>query len=89
MYAAKNANSPLLKHMAAMWGNPLGTKGALLYGASPVRALSETEQPGHLNVRAVLRHCVPNKGLPPLRRYAAILADLVSRNGFILKCNKK
>ena len=74
MYAAKNANSPLLKHMAAMWGNPLGTKGALLYGAIPVRALSETEQPGHLNVRAVLRHCVPNKGLHPLRRYAAIPA---------------
>ena len=23
------------------------------------------EQPGHLNVRAVLRHTVPNKGLPP------------------------
>ena len=25
------------------------------------------EQPGHSNVRAVLRHCVPNKGMPPLR----------------------
>lgn len=24
------------------------------------------EQPGHLNVRAVLRHTVPNKGLHPL-----------------------
>ncbi len=41
-----------------------------------------SEQPGHLNVRAVLRHCVPNKGLHPLRRYAAILADLVNGNGF-------
>ena len=38
MYAAKSANSPLLKHMAAMWGNPLGTKGALLYGVIPVCA---------------------------------------------------
>ena len=59
------------------------TKGALLYGVFPVCALCETEQPGHLNVRAVLRHCVPNKGLHPLRRYAAILADLASRNGFV------
>ena len=58
------------------------TKGALLYGVIPVCALCETEQPGYLNVRAVLRHFVPNKGLHPLRRYAAILADLVSRNGF-------
>ena len=58
------------------------TKGALLYGVTPVCALGETEHPGHLNVRGVLRHCVPYKGLHPLRRYAAILADLVSRNGF-------
>ena len=63
--------------------NPLVfTEGALLYGSSPVCALCETEQPGHLNVRGVLRHCVPNKGLHPLRRFTAILADLVSRNGF-------
>ena len=63
--------------------NPLVfTKGALLYGVTPVCALCEAEYPGHLNVRAVLRHFVPNKGLHPLRRYAAILADLVSRNGF-------
>ena len=58
------------------------TKGALLYGVPPVCALCEAEHPGHLNVRGALRHCVPNKGLHPLRRYAAILADLVSRNGF-------
>ena len=63
--------------------NPLVfTKGALLYGVIPVCALCETEQPGHLNVRAVLRHCVPSKGLHPLRRYAAIRAHLVSGNGF-------
>ena len=41
-----------------------------------------SEQLGHLNVRAVLRHCVPSKGLHPLRRFAAILADLISKNGF-------
>ena len=49
------------------------TKGALLYGSSPVCALCETEQPGHLNVRAVMRYFVPNKGLHPLRDFAAIL----------------
>ena len=54
--------------------NPLVfTKGALLYGSSPVCALCETEQPGHLNVRAVMRYFVPNKGLHPLRHFAAIL----------------
>ena len=58
------------------------TKGALLYRVIPICALGETEHPGHLNVRGFLRHCVPNKGLHPLRRYAAILADLVSGNGF-------
>ena len=47
--------------------NPLVfTKGALLYGVIPVCALCETERPGHLNVRGVLCHCVPNKGLHPL-----------------------
>ena len=49
------------------------TKGALLYGVIPVCALYETEHPGQLNVRAVLRHYVPNTGLHPLHRYAAIL----------------
>ena len=33
------------------------------------------DQPGYSNVRAVLRHSVPYKGLHPLRRYAAIPAD--------------
>ena len=49
------------------------TKGALLYGVIPVCALYETEHHGQLNVRAVLRHYVPNTGLHPLHRYAAIL----------------
>lgn len=31
----------------------LWNKGALLYVVSPVSALCETEQPGHLSVRAV------------------------------------
>ena len=38
--------------------------------------LRETEQSGHLNVRTVLRHYVPNKGLRPLRCFAAILVDI-------------
>ena len=49
------------------------TKGALLYGVIPVCALYEIEHHGQLNVRAVLRHYVPNTGLHPLHRYAAIL----------------
>ena len=44
--------------------------------ALPVCALRETEQSGHLNVRTVLRHYVPNKGLRPLRYFAAILVDI-------------
>ena len=76
----RNGFKILLKERSCSLSNY--TKGALLYGVIPVCALCETEHPGHLNVRAVLRHFVPNKGLHPLRRYAAILADLVSRNGF-------
>ena len=49
------------------------TKGALLYGTSPVYVRCETERPGYLNVRGVLCRCSANKGLHPLRRYAAIL----------------
>ena len=33
----------------------------------PISCVLRSEQPGHLNVRAVLRHFVPNKGLHPLR----------------------
>ena len=36
------------------------------------------EQPGQLIVRAVLRHFVPNKGLHPLRRFAAIPAHFAA-----------
>lgn len=43
------------------------TNGALRYRVSPVSCVLRSEQPGHSNVRAVLRHSVPNKGLPPLR----------------------
>ena len=42
----------------------------------PVCVLRETKQSGHLNVRTVLRHYVPSKGLRPLRCFAAILVDI-------------
>ena len=58
------------------------TKGALLYGVSLYVRSARPTALDTQNVRGVLRHCVPNKGLHPLRRYAAILADLVSGNGF-------
>ena len=48
---------------------------AHFYTGIPRMCVLRSEHPRHLNVRAVLRHCVPNKGLHPLRRYAAILAD--------------
>ena len=34
----------------------------------PVYALCEPKRPGHMNAWSVLRHCVPNRGLYPLRR---------------------
>ena len=40
---------------------------------NPVCALCEAKRPCPLNVRGVLRHCVPSKGLYPLRRFAAVL----------------
>ena len=65
-----------------MLQNPFGTKERTsIQGQAPyVRSARRTART--MEVRAVLRHFVPNKGLHPLRRYAAILADLVSGNGF-------
>ena len=48
--------------------NPFGTKGALLYSPDGSMCALRGRQPGQPNVRAVLRHSVPNKGLHPLRR---------------------
>ena len=44
----------------------LGNKGALLYRVNPVCVRSARQTARTLEVRAVLRHTVPNKGLPPL-----------------------
>ena len=43
-----------------------------------------SEHPGHLNVRGVLRHCVPNKGLHPLRcesRYSHNVKGVTTKCG--------
>ena len=48
-----------------------GTKGALLYSPDGSMCALRGRQPGQPNVRAVLRHSVPNKGLHPLRRLRA------------------
>ena len=51
----------------------------------PVCTLCETEHPGHLNVRGVLRRCVPNKELYPLRResgYPLKAKDVTTLNCF-------
>ena len=45
---------------------PLGTKGALLNGYSPYVRSARPNTPDTQNVRGVLRHCVPNKGLRSL-----------------------
>ena len=61
--------SPILNYLFHKFQFVELIKSALLYGASPVCVLRETEHPGHLNVRGVLRHCVPRKGLYPLHLY--------------------
>ena len=44
----------------------LQTLGALLYSPDGSMCALRGRQPGQPNVRAVLRHFVPYKGLPPL-----------------------
>ena len=48
--------------------NPFGTKGALLYRGQALYVRSARQTARTIDVRAVLRHSVPNKGLHPLRR---------------------
>ena len=43
------------------------------------------EQPGHLNVRAVLRHFIPNKGVPPLRCHSSYPSALCSGNSLLVQ----
>ena len=42
-----------------------------------------SEQTGHSNVRSVLRHCVPNKGVPPLRCLCIYPSALCGGDGLL------
>ena len=50
----------------------LQTLGALLYSPDGSMCALRGRQPGQPNVRAVLRHSVPYKGLPPCDACASI-----------------
>lgn len=66
-----------------MLNNPFGTKGALLYSPDGSMCVLRSLQPRRLNVRAVLRHFVPNKGLHPLRRLRVYPCPLCSGNNLL------
>ena len=63
--------------------NPFGTKGALLYSPDGSMCVLRSRQPGQPNVRAVLRHFVPNKGLHPLRRLRVYPSALCIGNNLL------
>ena len=63
--------------------NPFGTKGALLYSPAGSMCVLRSRQPERLNVRAVLRHFVPYKGLHPLRRLRVYPSALCSGNSLL------
>ena len=58
----------------------LGNKGALLYRVNPVCVRSARQTARTMIVRAVLRHCVPYKGLHPLRRLCGYPCPLRMEN---------
>ena len=61
---------------------PLGTKGALLYMVSDhVVRPAELPRLQHPNVESGYVTCVPYKVLHPLRRFAAILAQIGNKHG--------
>ena len=63
--------------------NPFGTKGALLYSPDGSMCALRGRQPGHLEVRAALRHSVPYKGLHPLRCHSSYPSALCSGNSLL------
>ena len=75
MFLKKRWSLLLLKHrrQTAKFRFVEQIQGRTSIRVIPVCTHCETEHPGHLNVRGVLRRCVPNKELYPLRRFAAIL----------------
>ena len=64
---------------------PLEQRAHFYTPLTGVCALCETQQPGHLNVRAVLRHSVPYKGLPPLRRLCVYPSALCGGNSLLVQ----
>ena len=68
-----------------MLNNPLVTRAHFYTLLTGVCASCGNKQPGHLNVRAVLRHFVPNKGLHPLRRLRVYPSALCSGNSLLVQ----
>ena len=58
----------------------LQTLGTLLYSPDGGMCALRDRQSGQPNVRAVLRHSVPYKGLPPLRRLCVYPSALCGGN---------
>ena len=63
--------------------SPTGTKGALLYSPDGSMCVLRSLSPGQLRVRAVLRHFVPYKGVPPLRCLCSYPSALRSGNNLL------
>ena len=57
---------------------PLEQRAHFYTPLTGVCALCETQQPGHLNVRAVLRHFVPTRGCTPCDACASIPAHFAA-----------
>ena len=66
-----------------MLNNPLVTRAHFYTLLTGVCASCGNKQPGHLNGRAVLRHFVPNKGVPPLRCHSSYPSALCSGNSLL------
>ena len=63
----------------------LQTLGTLLYSPDGSMCALRGRQPGQPNVRAVLRHSVPYKGLPPLRRLCVYPSALCGGNSLLVQ----
>lgn len=61
----------------------LQTLGTLLYSPDGSMCALRGRQPGHLKVRAVLRHFVPYKELRPLRRFCGYPCGLCGGNNLL------
>lgn len=71
--------------MGVEYINPFGTKGALLYSPDGSMCALRGRQLGQTNVRAVLRHSVPHKGLHPLRRLRVYPSALCGGNSLLVQ----